>query len=65
MAFEIIERFFTIEAAVHGFAGGGGELRDQFRVIRIAMRALHRFFAKHFGGAKLLLGIGGRNAEGF
>jgi len=48
MAFEMVEGFFAIEAAVDGFAGSRTELADQFGVIRIAPRALDRFLLKHF-----------------
>lgn len=65
MALEIIKRFFAIEAAVHGLAGGGRKLADEFCMMRIAMRALHGFFAKHIRRAELLLRIRRRNAEGF
>jgi hypothetical protein len=55
MAFEIIKRFFAIKTAVHGFAGGGRKLANQFCMVGVAERALNGFFAEHFGCAELLL----------
>lgn len=65
MAFEIIKCFFAVEAAVQRFAGGRTKLRKEAGVIRIAMRALNCFFAKHLAGAELLFWIGRGNAKGF
>lgn len=62
---EIIESFLAVKAAIHGLAGCGSKLADQFCVIGIAPRTCHCFLAKHFGCAKLLLWIRGCNAKGF
>ncbi|MCW3075199.1 MAG: hypothetical protein JWP69_2268 [Flaviaesturariibacter sp.] len=63
MAFEIVERLFAIEAAVHGFAGRGSELADEFRVIRMAARTFDSFFREEIVGTNLLLWIGRRDPE--
>ena len=65
MALEIIKGFFAIQAAVHGFAGGGTKLADEFGMVRVTAWALHRFFSKHIGCAELLFGIGRGDAVRF
>ena len=64
MAFKMIKSFFTIEATVHAFAGGGGKLADKLGMVSVAARALYGFLLKHFGTAKLLLRVGRRDSEG-
>ena len=65
MAFEVVEGFLAIKAAVHAFAGGGAKLAYQLRMIRFAARARNGFFGKQFVFAKLLLRIWRGNAKGF
>lgn len=65
MAFEIIEGFFAIEAAIHGLTGRGSELTDQFSMVRIASWTGHGFQLKHFFFAELLFRQRGCNAECF
>lgn len=65
MAFEIIKRLLTIEAAVHGLTGRRRKLGDQLGVVRMAVWTFDRLLTKHFRRAKLLPGIGGCNTKGF
>ena len=65
MAFKIVKGFLAIEAAVHGLAGSGTELRDKLSMVRTTARAFDGFFAEHIRRAKLLFGIGRRYAKGF
>jgi hypothetical protein len=65
MAFKVVEGFFTVQAAVHAFAGGGAKLAYQLRMVRFAARARNGFFGKQFVFAKLLLRIWRGNAKGF
>jgi hypothetical protein len=65
MTFKIVKGFPAVEAAVHGFAGGGTKLADQFRVKGIAAGALHRFLTEHICSTELLFWIGRGYTEGF
>ena len=65
MTFEIVKGFPAVEAAIHGLAGGGTELADQFRVKGIAAGSLHRFLAEHICSTDMLFLIGRGYTEGF
>lgn len=65
MAFEMIERFFAIEAAIHGFASSGTKLANKFCVERITFWALNYFLLKHFRRTELLFWIWRCNAKRF
>lgn len=65
MTFEIVKSFPAIKATVHGFAGGGTKLADQFCVVGIAPGTGNNFLAEHFLRTKLLFRIGWSDAKGF
>ena len=65
MAFEIIKSFAAIQAAIHGFAGSGTKLTDEFRMKRITAGTRNGLLLKHFCRAKLLFRIGGCNTKFF
>jgi len=51
MALKIIKWFSAIQALVQRFAGRASKLADALCVVRIALRALHRFI----GGKEIIV----------